>query len=91
MKIRENDNDICDIGANVGFKAENIKKIKDHVFYNQHRLDRFAGQGDASTYKRFDANLKQGLAWKRLEAGIHTPDDITWIKHEFAERHYELK
>ena len=28
---------------------------------------------------------------KRLETGIHTQDDITWIKHECAERHHELK
>ncbi len=25
------------------------------------------------------------------EAGIHTQDDVTWIKHECAERHHELK
>ena len=31
------------------------------------------------------------MAWKRLEAGIHTADDIQWIKHECTERHYELK
>lgn len=40
---------------------------------------------------RFDPDLNQALAWKRLEAGIHTEYDIEWIKHECAERHYELK
>jgi hypothetical protein len=40
---------------------------------------------------RFDPNLQQALAWKRLETGTHTQDDITWIKHECAERHHELK
>ena len=39
----------------------------------------------------FDANIQQALAWKRLETGTHTQDDITWIKHECAERHHELK
>lgn len=27
--------------------------------------------------------------WKRLEAGTHTQDDITWMKHECAERYIE--
>ncbi len=48
-------------------------------------------QPDEIEHKRFDATLEQALAWKRLEAGIHTQDDIEWIKHECAERHHELK
>ena len=39
--IRESDTDICTIASNVGYKADNIKKIKDHVFYNQHLLDQY--------------------------------------------------
>lgn len=35
--------------------------------------------------------FEQAFAWKRIEAGIHTQDDIEWIKHECAERHHELK
>ncbi len=31
------------------------------------------------------------LIFNRLETGTHTQDDITWIKHECAERHHELK
>ena len=27
----------------------------------------------------------------RLETGTFTQDDVTWIKHECAERHHELK
>ena len=42
-------------------------------------------------YRRFDPDIQQALAWKRLETGTHTQDDITWIKHECAERHHELK
>jgi hypothetical protein len=87
--IRECDTDICDISQNLGFKADNIKNVKDHVFYNKHDLDRYGP--DEIEHKRFDATLEQALAWKRLEAGIHTQDDVTWIKHECAERHHELK
>ena len=89
--IRESDTDICDIAENLGFKTDNIKKVKDHVFYQKHELDQYVSLGEASEYKRFDPYIQQALAWKRLETGTHTQDDITWIKHECAERHHELK
>lgn len=87
--ILECDTDICNIAENLGFKADNIKKVKDHVFYNEHKLDRYGP--DEIEIKRFDPTLSQALAWKRLETGLHTQDDITWIKHECAERNYKLK
>lgn len=86
--IRSCDTNICDIAENLGFKADNIKTVKDHVFYNEHDLDRYGPDDDLP---RFDPYLQQALAWKRLEAGTHTQADITWIKHECAERHHELK
>ena len=88
--IRECDTDICDIAKKLGFKADNIKNVKDHVFYNKHYLDRLA-PAEPVEYRRFDANIQQALAWKRLEIGTHTQDDVTWMKHECAERHHELK
>lgn len=87
--IRECDTDISDIAENLGFKADNIKNVKHHVFIQEHDLDRHGP--DQIEHKRFDATFSQALAWKRLESGIHTQDDITWIKHECAERHHELK
>ena len=87
--IRVCDTDICDVAENLGFKADNIKNVKDHVFYNEHDLDRYGP--DEIEHKRFDATLEQALAWKRLETGTFTQDDVTWIKHECAERHHELK
>ena len=53
--IRESDTDICDIAQNLGFKADNIKNVKDHVFYNEHDLDRYAGQIER---KQFDPDLQ---------------------------------
>jgi hypothetical protein len=88
--IREWDTDICDIAENLGFKADNLKNVKDHVFYNKHYLDRLA-PAEPVEHRRFDANIQQDLAWKRLETGTHTQDDVTWMKHECAERHHELK
>lgn len=89
--IRDSDTDICDIAKNLGYKAEHIEKIKDHVFYNEHDLDSYAHLGDPTERKRFDPDLNQALAWKRLEAGIHIPKDIIWLKHEFREQSYESK
>lgn len=89
--IRGCDTDICDIAENLGYKAENIKKVKDHLFYQTHELDRYGALGEPSEYKKFDPDFYQALAWKRLESGTHTQDDVTWIKHECAERHHELK
>ena len=86
--IRKCDTDISDIASNLGYKADNIKLIKDHVFLNNHNLDFYDGQIE---YKRFDALLEQALAWKRMERGIHDSDDINWLKHEYAEQHYEIK
>uniref|UniRef100_UPI004057B427 hypothetical protein n=1 Tax=Candidatus Electrothrix sp. TaxID=2170559 RepID=UPI004057B427 len=86
--IRESDTDICDIAQNLGFKADNIKHVKDHVFYNEHDLDRHP---DRIERKQFDPDLQQALSWKRLQNGNHTQADVTWIKHECAERHHELK
>lgn len=46
--IRESDTDIYDIAANLEFKANNIKKVKDHVFYNHHKLDQYVSLGEES-------------------------------------------
>lgn len=87
--VRESDTDICNIAKNLNIKKQNIRKVKDHVFYNTHNLSRYIG--DEEVHKRFSSDLKQSLVWKRLETGTHTLEDITWLKHEYAERHYELK
>ena len=41
-------------------------------------------------YFSFSFSTKTWSAWKRLETGTFTQDDVTWIKHECAERHHEL-
>ena len=43
-------------------ESDNIKNVKDHVFYNEHDLDRYGP--DEIEHKRFDATLEQALAWK---------------------------
>ncbi len=89
--IRASDSDVSAIASSTGFKPGNIQKVKDHVFYNEHLLDRYVDQGIPATVGRFDSTIEQAQAWKRLESGTHTDADITWMKHEIAERWYELK
>lgn len=66
-----------DISENVGFKASNIKIIKDHLFYAERELDKYP----PTEYKIFDANLSQAVAWKRLETANQDKLDIIWSKH----------
>ncbi|WP_242629192.1 LysM peptidoglycan-binding domain-containing protein [Xanthomonas oryzae] len=89
--IRASSVDVQNISASTGFKIENIQKVKDHVFNNEHVLDSYVDWGVPSRVGRFDSNLAQAEAWQRLENGTHTVQDVTWMKHEIGERWYEQK
>ncbi len=89
--IRDSDTDVSMIASNTGFKPENIQKVKNHVFYDEHLLDRYVDYGIPAKVGRFDSTIEQANAWKRLENGTYTDLDITWLKHETAERWYEKK
>jgi uncharacterized protein YukE len=67
-----------------GFTAEDIMKIKDHVFRDEHLLDLY---GD-STVARFDANPRMAEAWQRLADGDPHPADIDLLRHEKYESDY---
>ncbi|MBN1007411.1 hypothetical protein [Amphritea pacifica] len=89
--IRASDTDVSTIAANTGIKPQNIQKVKDHVFYNEHLLDKYVDYGIPAERARFDSDLNQAQAWQRLENGTYTDADITWLKHETTERWYEIK
>jgi hypothetical protein len=89
--IRASDTDVMKISNNTGIKPANIQKVKEHVFNNEHLLDRYISYGIPPQKMRFDSDLKQGNAWLRLENGNYTLEDVRWMKHEIAERWYELK
>ena len=90
-EIRRSSSDVQKIAQNTGIKPENIQKVKDHVFFDEHRLDRYTDMGIPAETRRFDSDLNQAMAWKRMESGTYSVDDITWLKHETAERWYERK
>ena len=89
--IRSSTTDVKAIATNTGIKPENIQKVKDHLFNDTHVLDRYVDYGIPAEVKRFDSDIKIAEAWKRLEAGKHTKEDIQLLKHETAERWIEKK
>jgi hypothetical protein len=83
--IRASSRDVADIAANTGFKPDNIQKIKDHLFMNEHLLDRYVSQGIPATVARFDSDIAIAQAWNRLQNGTFTEADIQLLRHETAE------
>jgi len=89
--IRTSTTDVNTIAKNTGLKPENIKKVKNHLFYDEHLLDRYENYGVPAEIGRFDSDVGIANAWKRLETGNYTPDDISLLKHETAEAWYMKK
>ncbi len=89
--IRKSKTDVDAIAKNTGYKRNNVQNCKNHLFYDNHRLDRYESLGEPVEIKPFDANENQAKAWERLEKGTHTKQDLTWLKHEKAEQWYEKK
>ena len=83
--IRASTTDIATIAKNTGIKAKNIQKVKQHIFHDEHLLDRYVDYGVPAEMRRFDSDIGIANAWKRLENGAHTEDDIKLLKHEIAE------
>lgn len=88
-EIRASDTDVAAIAKNLGYKEKNIRNCKEHIFSRCHYLDRY--KNEEVEYREFDPDLQQALAWKRLEKGCCTKEDIEWLKHECAENHHEVK
>jgi len=86
--IRASTTDVADIAANTGIKPQNIQKVKDHLFVNNHLLDRYVDQGVPATLGQFDSDISIAQAWNRLQTGTHTADDIQLLRHETAEAWY---
>lgn len=82
-EIRKLTTDVDEIAAHTGFKRENIQKVKNHIFMEEHMLTDFVRGGYES--RRFDASLCIAESWSRLRSGLHTVDDIKMLKHEAAE------
>lgn len=86
--IRTSKHDVSNIAKNTGLKENSIQKIKDHLFYDKHLLDRYVEYGLPAEMKVFDSDIAIANAWKRLELGGYNKYDIQLLKHEAAEAWY---
>ena len=73
------DTDIILIAEHTGFKVEEIRAIKKHIMSDMINFE------DGSI-KKFDPDIDQALAWKRLMEGTNIKEsDIILLNHELEE------
>jgi hypothetical protein len=87
-RIRLSRTDVRAIARATGYKVQNIRKIKQHLFVKRHLLDRYVEQGIPAQHARFDPYLPIAEAWDRLALGTFTPADLQLLRHEIAEAWY---
>jgi len=82
-EIRARKDDVAKISRRTGFSFEDIRRIKNYLFLEQHDL----GGGRV---EQFDSDFAIAQSWQRL-ADINMeikPHDITLINHELLEMNY---
>lgn len=79
--IRMDSTDISRISKNTGMPEWKIQRIKNHVFFEEHKLDSRIG--------RFDADPEIADAWYRLTEGNYNKNDIDLLNHEYFESKFE--
>lgn len=76
--VRKMKTDYKKIALNTGLDANEIKRIKNYLFVNEHKL--ITGK------KRFDPDYMIAESWRRLIEGKGIqPHDLTMLKHEMLE------
>ena len=83
--IRASPTDVAEIANNTGIKLENIQKVKDHLFHNEHLLDRYTDLGEPAVMARFDSSKAIARVWERLRTGTFAEADLQLLRHEAAE------
>jgi hypothetical protein len=83
--IRASNRDVAAIAQEAKLKPQNVRKVKQHLFYEVHLLDKYVAFGVPARQARFDADLSIAEAWKRLENGTYSGADMQLLRHEIAE------
>ncbi len=83
--IRGCSTDVEEIARQTGFKPENIREVKEHLFLRMHWLDLYEEIGVPGEWGRFDSLREIAEAWQRLREGRHIPGDLQLLRHEMAE------
>lgn len=90
-QIRADTTDVAKIAQNTGIKPENIQTVKDHVFYDEHLLDRYRDYDVPSEWARFNADPSMADSWQHLTDGSFMDIDMQLLRHETAEAWYMRK
>lgn len=67
------------------FSREDIRRIKDHLFREEHPIRDYDGE---VVHRRYDADPDIAEAWIRVRSGRPDPADLVLLEHEFAEANY---
>lgn len=79
--IRHRKDDVDKIAKNSGFSKEEIQRIKEHIFLNEHDLE--------EGRMRFYASYEIAQSWQRLCEGKQIREmDIVLLNHELLESEY---
>jgi hypothetical protein len=70
------------LDGSTGFSVEEIRRIREHVFFEEHPLSDYDG---GIVYQRYDASPDMAEAWLRLRSGRPRPEDIALLEHESVE------
>lgn len=75
-------NDVEAVAKSSGMTVEEVKTIKNHIFFNKHI--KYSG-----AVELFDPDYDMAVAWKRLVEGMPKERDILLLKHELLESKLE--
>lgn len=76
-RIRRTTDDVDKIAKATGYTREEIRQIKNHLFYNEYEL--------ADGKHRFYPDFEQAQSWDRLQRGEGLPHDKVMLQHELIE------
>lgn len=78
--VRHKTNDVSRISQNTGIPVEEIQRIKNYLFMDEHDLE-------DNGKRRFYPDFSIAQSWQRLESGKDIlPHDLTLLRHEVEER-----
>jgi hypothetical protein len=89
--IRASQSDVVEIAQATKIKLTNIQKVKHHLFYQTHLLDRYMNYGIPAVWQRFDSDAAIAEAWQRLRDGSFKAVDLQLLRHETAEAWYNRR
>ena len=84
-EIAGNLRDVERLDGSTGFSPEEINRIREHIFFEEHPVADYEG---GIVHQRYDASPDMAEAWLRLRSGRPLPEDLALLEHESAEARY---